>query len=186
MFTRFREGEKVFSGEIGGKISAFVNAKGEVEIVEQAQDESDVSIFKRQINSLTRLLEKVEDIGVRNEVETTILKATRLLGKNDADTAIGLLTQSSMEAVASIKRQKAKKEQIEAKREAQAELKRKAQKKLEEAKEKRDEKLKRKQMERTIVLIIAGIMMLVVGTIAYFMDVNEEIAVLGLPIPIVL
>ncbi len=174
LFTRFMEGEKVFSGEFGGKISAFVNAQGEVEIRQQKENESEVDIFNQQLSSLTDLLKKVEGLEVRTKVNNQILAATNQLRKN-ADAAIAMLTDSTMEAVAAIKKQEAIAAQEEAlrekKRQENDELRRRSQ---------------RKQMERAVVLILAAVMILVVGVLAYYLDERTEIKVLGLPLPVVL
>ncbi len=174
LFTRFLEGAKVFSGEIGGKISAFVNADGEVEIVEQKQNESEVDIFNRQLKSLNGLLQDVDDLEARTQVQNQILNATRQLQK-DADKAINMLSDSTMMAVGAIKKQQAIEVQQAAKTKAD-----------QTAKEARELLGKRKQIERTVVLLLGVIMVAVVGILASFLDEKAELGVLGLPLPVVL
>lgn len=174
-FTRIEGEERVFSGEIGKKISTIVNEKGEVEFVRYEGGEADLEMLKRQQESLTRHLQHIEDIVIQEEIQRQILDATRSMQRGNSEQAIGILSEASMKAVATIKRQ-----------EAEA-------KKLHEEQERRwaaeavaEKKLRRKQIERFVVLLLAAAMIAVVAFFASFAGEGSKIDVLGLPVPVVL
>ena len=137
-------------------ISAYVDETGKVEIAQTKDEASDSEIFKKQMKSLTELVQNLDNIAERVESEDQILQASHEF-KTNPEEALKQLSDSTIRIVTKLRKQDSDRA-----------------------------KQKRKRLERMIVLILAVIMIGIVGTLAFYMDANTEIAVIGLPLPVVL
>ena len=174
LFSRVREGKKVFAGELVGKVATYVNDQGKLEVMEQKGGQSAIELFNQLLKSLAGRLEKIGDSENYAIAQNLITKANRELRTNP-DLSIDILSDASLHVARALKEEEAERIRIENNRKKQL-----------EAAFARQTLLKKKIQQRSIVLGMAGIMFVLIGVLSAFLDGKAEIGVLGLPLPVVL
>jgi hypothetical protein len=167
LFTRYPAGEEFLSGDIGTKISAYLNAEGELEFREQGAKESSAEVIKQQMQSLIARIQEIDDIEARAKADQETVTAMKHV-ETYPDKALQLLSATSVTVAIAIKRQKQEATLAD-------ELKKAA--RIAE---------RNKRRERYAVLLIAALMIVVIGFASLYLDAETKIAVLGLPVPVVL